>query len=45
MRSTKDKFFRLVAKILNVAHPTLILDITILLKFLQKPELIKNQSK
>ena len=39
MRSRRDNFFRLVSKMLKVEHPTLIVDITILLEFLLKPEL------
>jgi len=43
MKSKRDKSFVVVAKILKIAQPTLIVDITILLKFLLKPELIKKK--
>ena len=43
MKSKRDRFFRLVAKILNVEHPTLIVDITLLLEFLLNSGLIKNR--
>ena len=40
----KDKSFQSVSKIMDVEYPTLIADMTLLLKFLLKPELIQKHN-